>query len=137
VRVAIIDTGIDLAHPDLVANIDAGLGRNCIVGGSPQDDNGHGTHVAGIVAAADNGSGVIGVAPDARLVPIKVLDRAGSGSDSSVICAIDYLTGLATDGDPATTSGSRNMSFGRVARSGPVPTGPPRGHLSLHRRRDR
>ena len=111
-RVAIIDTGIDLTHPDLAANIDADLGRNCIVGGSPQDDNGHGTHVAGTVAAADNGSGLIGVAPDARLVPIKVLDHEGSGSYSSVICAIDYLTGLATDEDPGNDVRVANMSFG-------------------------
>ena len=117
-RVAVIDTGIDLTHPDLVANIDAGLGRNCIAGGSPQDDNGHGTHVAGIVAAAADGSGVVGVAPDARLVPIKVLDREGSGSYSSVICAIDYLTGLATDGDPGNDVQVANMSFGDVGSAG-------------------
>ena len=86
VRVAILDTGIDLTHPDLVPNLDIALGRNCITTGPPQDGHGHGTHVAGIVAAADNGLGVIGVAPDARLVPFKVLDDTGfraSGPTSS------------------------------------------------------
>src|SRR6266540_233828 len=79
VKVAILDTGIDLTHPDLVPNLDIGLGRNCITTGPPQDGHGHGTHVAGIVAAAANGIGVIGVAPEATLVPFKVLNDSGSG----------------------------------------------------------
>ena len=95
-RVAILDTGIDLTHPDLVANIDAGLGKNCVNPDlPPQDGHGHGTHVAGIVAAvAGNGIGVVGVAPSARLVPFKVLDDTGNGEWSKVICALDVLTGL-------------------------------------------
>jgi subtilisin family serine protease len=117
-RVAILDTGIDLTHPDLVPNLDIGLGRNCMGPGPPQDGHGHGTHVAGIVAAADNGIGVIGVAPQARLVPIKVLDDTGQGQWSNLICAIDYLTGLATDGDPTNDVQVANMSLGDVGSIG-------------------
>ncbi|OGO53657.1 MAG: hypothetical protein A2V84_06965, partial [Chloroflexi bacterium RBG_16_70_13] len=118
VRIAIIDTGIDLSHPDLVANIDAGLGRNCYSGGPPQDGHGHGTHVAGTAAAPANGFGVVGVAPSARLVPIKVLSDTGTGDWSNVICGIDYVTGLATDGDPGNDVQVANMSLGDVGTLG-------------------
>ena len=118
VRIAILDTGIDLTHPDLVANIDAGLGLNCMGPGPPQDGHGHGTHVAGIAAAAVNGLGVIGVAPEARLVPIKVLDDTGYGAWSNLICAIDYLTGLATDADPTNDVRVANMSLGDTGSIG-------------------
>jgi subtilisin family serine protease len=118
VRVAILDTGIDLTHPDLVPNLDIGLGKNCITAGPPQDGHGHGTHVAGIVAAAANGLGVIGAAPEARLVPIKVLDDTGQGEWSNLICAVDYLTDLATDGDPTNDVRVANMSLGDVGSIG-------------------
>ena len=118
VRVAILDTGIDLTHPDLVPNLDIALGRNCITTGPPQDGHGHGTHVAGIVAAAANGLGVIGVAPEARLVPFKVLDDTGNGEWSNLICAIDYLTGLMTDGDPSNDIRVANMSLGDTGSIG-------------------
>jgi subtilisin len=111
-RVAVIDTGIDLTHPDLVAGIDANLGLNCITAGPPQDGHGHGTHVAGIIGAGVNGIGVVGVAPDARLVPIKALNDQGEGESSNVICAIDYVTGLNTDGDPSNDVDVVNMSLG-------------------------
>lgn len=95
VRVAIIDTGIDLDHPDLAPNIAAGSGKNCIdPGASTDDDQGHGTHVAGTVAAADNGAGLVGVAPGATLIPVKVLNSQGSGSWDQVICGIDHVAGL-------------------------------------------
>ena len=88
VGVAIIDTGIDLDHEDL--NVIAQ--KNCLHPRKPaDDDNGHGTHVAGTVAALDNDRGVVGVAPGADLVAVKVLDRAGSGSWSSVICGLDWV----------------------------------------------
>ena len=118
VKVAVLDTGVDLTHPDLVPNLDIALGKNCITTGPPQDGHGHGTHVAGIIAAADNGVGVIGVAPKATIVPIKVLDDTGNGEWSNLICAVDYLTGLMTDGDPTNDVRVANMSLGDVGGIG-------------------
>ncbi len=90
VRVAVIDTGIDTTHPDLQGKVDGGY--NAITGsqapGSYVDDNGHGTHVAGIIAAIRDGKGVVGVAPKARLYAVKVLDADGTGSLSDVIKGI-------------------------------------------------
>jgi subtilisin len=84
IRVAVVDTGIDLSHPDLAANVKGGA--NFVAGASSYaDDNGHGTHVAGIIAAANNTIGVIGVAPAADLYAVKVLDRRGSGYLSGII----------------------------------------------------
>lgn len=87
VRVAIVDTGIDLDHPDLHV-----AGGATFVGGtsSADDDNGHGTHVAGIVAALDNGLGVIGVAPEAALYAVKVLNHNGEGYTSDLIRGIEW-----------------------------------------------
>lgn len=94
VRVAIIDTGIDKDHPDLVANIKGGVNfvkiRGKIIADQWDDDSGHGTHVAGSVAAVDNDIGVIGVAPDAHLYGVKVLDRRGGGYVSDVILGIQW-----------------------------------------------
>jgi len=95
VTVAVIDSGIDQDHPDLAANIDASLSRNFVSdgGSSAWDDaNGHGTHVAGTVAALDNGSGVIGVAPKAHVAAVRVLNDRGSGTWSSVIAGVDWVT---------------------------------------------
>jgi subtilisin family serine protease len=89
VGVAIIDTGIDIDHPDL--NVVGG--KNCVQGRPTYDDgNGHGTHVAGTVAAKNNGIGAVGVAPGAPLYAVRVLNNAGSGTWSSVICGIDWVT---------------------------------------------
>ncbi|NJD27505.1 MAG: hypothetical protein FIA92_04340, partial [Chloroflexi bacterium] len=119
VRVAILDTGVDLTHPDLIGNLDADLGLNCMTAGPPQDGHGHGTHVAGITAAVTgNDVGVAGVAPDARIVPIKVLDDTGYGEWSNLICAIDYLTGLMLDTDPDNDVLVANMSLGDVGSIG-------------------
>ena len=101
----IIDTGIDLDHPDL--NVNGSLGRNFIATTkTPEDDNGHGTHCAGIVAAKNNTIGVVGVAPGATVVPVKVLDRRGSGAYSVIIAGVNYVAGTATPGDAV------NMSLG-------------------------
>jgi subtilisin family serine protease len=89
VAVAVIDTGIKSNHPDL--NVVGG--KNCVLGGiNYEDQNGHGTHVAGTVAAKDNTEGVVGVAPGASLYAVRVLDAAGSGTTSQVICGIDWVT---------------------------------------------
>jgi subtilisin len=88
VAVAVIDTGIDLDHPDL--NVVGG--RNCSTGRSFDDGNGHGSHVAGTIGAKDNANGVVGVAPGVPLYAVRVLNNSGSGSWSSVICGIDWVT---------------------------------------------
>jgi subtilisin family serine protease len=92
--IAVVDTGTDLTHPDLKANLIDGVD---IVAGSndcppgPQDENGHGTHVAGIAAAAtNNGIGGAGTAPDARIMPVRVLDAEGSADDATVIKGIEW-----------------------------------------------
>lgn len=103
----IIDSGIDMDHPDL--NVDAANSRSFLGGGqssNPDDQNGHGTHVAGTVAAIDNSIGVIGVAAGAPVVSVRVLDRKGSGSNSGVIAGVDYVGANASSGDAA------NMSLG-------------------------
>lgn len=79
VKVAVLDTGVDLDHPDLAQNILPGY--NFIEPGKqPWDDNQHGTHVAGIIAAANNQIGMVGVAPEAKIIPVKVLNRSGNGN---------------------------------------------------------
>ncbi len=89
VRVAIVDTGISATHPDLAANIKGGY--NAInTTKSWNDDNGHGSHVAGIVAALNNSIGVIGAGPAVDLLAVKVLSRSGSGFTSDVIEGIQW-----------------------------------------------
>jgi subtilisin family serine protease len=89
IRVAVIDTGIDYTHPDLDGNY---IGGHDFVNpdDDPMDDNGHGTHVAGTIAAEDNGSGVVGVAPGAQLYALKVLNSSGSGNIGNIIAALDW-----------------------------------------------
>ena len=101
VDVAVIDTGIDLDHPDL--NV---FDAVSYAGGAGDDGNGHGTHVAGTIGALDNGIGVVGVAPGARLWAVKVLNNGGSGSYANVIKGIDYVTANAGSIEVA------NMSLG-------------------------
>ncbi|HEV3474369.1 MAG TPA: S8 family serine peptidase [Actinomycetota bacterium] len=108
VNVAVIDTGIDLEHPDL----NAVNGIDCIGDGPADDGNGHGTHVAGTIGAKNNGSGVVGVAPGTKLYAVKVLNSNGSGTDSQVVCGIDWVTGTLTDDDPSNDIPVANMSLG-------------------------
>jgi subtilisin len=107
-NVAVIDTGIDLDHPDL--NVTAG--KDCTGSGSPDDDNGHGTHVAGTIAAKNNGTGVVGVAPGTKVYAVKVLNKQGSGTNSEVICGIDWVTGTLTDTNADNDITVANMSLG-------------------------
>ncbi|MBZ9778752.1 S8 family peptidase [Psychroflexus sp. CAK8W] len=104
----ILDSGIDLDHPDL--NVDGSRGFNAFTSGrdgkSLDDGNGHGSHVAGTIAALNNSIGVIGVAPGASVIPVKVLDSRGSGSYSGVIAGVDHVAANGTSGDVA------NMSLG-------------------------
>jgi subtilisin family serine protease len=92
VKVAVLDTGIDRSHPDLAANLVGGF--NAIAGADPanfDDDNGHGTAMAGIIAARRNHAGVIGAAPRALIYAVKVLDRNGQGHTSDGIHALGVL----------------------------------------------
>lgn len=108
----VIDTGIDLNHEDLNVDIDRSISYASL---DPfgffnvfnaDDQQGHGSHVAGTMAAIDNNVGVIGVAPGATVVAVKVLDALGSGFNSNVIKGVDYVAANAAAGDVA------NMSLG-------------------------
>jgi hypothetical protein len=105
----VIDSGIELKHPDL--RVDTARSRSFISDTSPNDANGHGTHVAGTIAAINNTIGVIGVAPGATVVSVRVLDRRGSGSNSGVIAGVEYVAANGRPGDVA------NMSLGGGASS--------------------
>jgi hypothetical protein len=103
----VLDTGIELTHPDL--NINANRGFTAFTKGRDanlNDLNGHGTHVAGTIAALDNTIGVVGVAAGAQVIPVKVLDGRGSGSNSGVIAGVDFVKANGKAGDVA------NMSLG-------------------------
>jgi subtilisin family serine protease len=99
----VIDSGIDLAHADLNTS------RNChtyFIGTSPSDGNGHGTHVAGTIAAKNNGQDVVGVAANAYVCSVRVLGNSGSGSWEGVINGVNYVAANGAVGDVA------NMSVG-------------------------
>ncbi len=87
VGVAVVDTGLDTSHPDL--RVSGSFYSAYTATG--KDDNGHGTHVGGIIAAKNDGYDVVGVAPNTMLYAIKVLNRSGSGTDSTVIAGLDWI----------------------------------------------
>lgn len=112
-RAWIIDSGIDMDHNDL--NVSGswhqskGFSRSFLGGKedkNPDDQHGHGTHVAGTVGAINNSIGVVGIAAGVEVVAVRVLDRRGSGTYSAVIKGIDYVAAEASSGDAA------NMSLG-------------------------
>jgi len=104
-RAFVIDSGVDLDHPDL--NVNTTMSRSFTREKNADDGNGHGTHVAGTIAAiANNNIGVVGVAAGAEIVAVKVLTRSGSGSNSGVIAGVDYVAQVGRAGDVA------NMSLG-------------------------
>jgi len=115
VNVAVIDSGIDMTHPDLVAAYRGGY-NDIDREKPPLDDHGHGTHVAGIIGATDNTTGVVGVAPAVNLWAVKVLASDGSGTDENLVAGLDWVVAKkneiggawvvnmsigATDGTPA------------------------------------
>jgi tripartite motif-containing protein 71 len=119
--VAVIDTGIDYEHPDL----DVVERTNCVppyadpeveacLDDGGEDGYGHGTHVAGTIAALDNGEGVVGVAPGARLWSVRVLTDGGWGYDSWIVAGIDWVTAHADQIEVA------NMSLGGFGESPPL-----------------
>ncbi|MGO4541481.1 S8 family peptidase [Paenibacillus sp. 2TAB19] len=108
VKVGVIDTGIDFNHPDLRQSLSRGinlLNRSLL----PHDDNGHGTHIAGTIAAANQLQGMIGVAPRALISPVKAFDHNGSAFVSDIILGIDWCVRNRMD--------VINMSFGMKTRS--------------------
>lgn len=109
VGVAVVDTGIDMTHPDLADNVASecydAYSNGC------QDNDGHGTHVAGIIGAIDNNIDVVGVAPQATLYNVKVLDSNGSGSDATVIVGLEWIAANAASTTPHIKV--VNMSLGR------------------------
>jgi subtilisin len=113
INVAVLDTGIDPTHPDL--NV-AG-GTNCSQGKGFSDRSYHGTFVAGVIGAKDNGFGVVGVAPGARLWAVRVLDKNGKGSTSTVLCGIDWVTATRADSAPNNDIQVANMSLGETGNT--------------------
>ncbi|MBC8143992.1 MAG: S8 family serine peptidase, partial [bacterium] len=102
-RVWIIDTGIDFDHDDL--NVNERLSKSFVRKGKSADDqNGHGTHVAGIIGAKNNRIGTIGVAPNATLISVRVLDKNGEGQASWIIAGVEHVLANAQSGDVANFS---------------------------------
>lgn len=113
VRVAIIDTGINGAHSDLKGAVRGGV--NFINSNAPPlDDNGHGTHVAGIIAARDNDFGVVGVAPEAELYALKAFDSTGSGAISGIISAVEWCVKNDMQVVNMSFGGNHNRALGRA-----------------------
>jgi subtilisin len=120
VRVLVIDSGVDVDHPDLTPNLDLANSLDCLTPGStadPIDEHGHGTHVAGIAAAAYNsdGYGAVGVAAMADLVAVRAFGANGYGSTEDILCGIEHATTLARDGIPVVV----NMSFSEAGTDSP------------------
>lgn len=93
VTVAVLDTGVDLNHPDLASQVRADGYDFVDDDGDPSDENGHGTHVSGIIAARlNNGEGIVGLAPNVRILPVRVLDAEGSGQDQWIADGIRFAT---------------------------------------------
>ena len=122
VGVAIVDTGLDFNHADFIRSGGGSvISPSCVDahGGNCQDQNGHGTHVGGIVAAQDNLIDVVGVAPGVTLYAVRVLDSSGSGYDSDIIAGLDWIwdqNGGVNVTNPLSISVA-NMSLGRAGNA--------------------
>jgi len=123
--VAVVDTGVDMDHPDLADNIEAHLGWDFVNDDSdPSDDNGHGTHCAGTVAAVtDNATGIAGMAPEARILPVKVLDSGGGGSTSTLAEGINYAVAQGADVISMSVGGATGSTSLRLAVSNAAAAG--------------
>jgi len=135
----ILDTGIDLQHQDLNVLGSAPFAKSFITGQTVQDGHGHGTHVAGTVAAKNNTFGVVGVAAGAKVVPVKVLSNSGSGSWGGVLAGVNHVATYGIPGDVvnmslggtgtyaaletaiATLAGSRKIFFSIAAGNNNIP----------------
>jgi subtilisin family serine protease len=102
----VLDTGIDLTHPDLNVQTSTTFAKSFISGQGVADGHGHGTHVAGIAAAKNNNVGMVGISAGARVVPVKVLSNAGSGSWEGVLAGLNHVAKYDIPGDVV------NMSLG-------------------------
>ena len=129
VRIAVLDTGVDPTHPDLTANVNTSLavsfvdGQTWNVSTDAVQDFDHGTHIAGIIAAADNAFGVIGVAPEAEIVPVQVLRRpTGNGRPDDVIAGMVYAADIGADVINLSLAFTRHRSGGIVDFGTPDPT---------------
>lgn len=123
-RVAVLDSGIITNQPDLVPNLNLGLSKSFVPGedlNPPYNTFNHGTHVAGIIAAAINNFGTQGVAPEAEIVAVKVLRASGSGEFSWMIEALDYASGPDVHADIV------NMSLGALINIKPSAPGANKG----------
>ena len=127
INVVVVDTGIDFNHPELSPVYMGGL-NTYNTANPPMDDNDHGTHVSGTIAAADNNVGVVGVAPRVKLWAVKVLDSSGSGSSDHIIQAIDWVIQkkntlggnwiMNFSLGSSTASGLERIAFGRATDAG-------------------
>lgn len=100
----ILDTGINLTHPDLNVQTNPTFAKSFISGQTIEDGKGHGTHCAGIAAAKNNAIGVVGVSAGAKVVPVKVLNNAGSGSFSTVLAGLNHVAMYDIPGDVVSMS---------------------------------
>lgn len=104
VTVAILDTGVKASHPDLSGRVAKGFNAITDKAGAQSDDNGHGTFLAGMIAGKSNGAGVVGIAPNARILPVKVLNADGIGDSDDIAQGIIWAVDNGAD--------VINMSFG-------------------------
>jgi subtilisin family serine protease len=124
VVVGVVDSGIDFAHPDLAQNVDFDDSASCVTGvpdtnpASWRDDNGHGTHNAGTIAAASNGIGIVGVAPNVKIASIKVAQATGLITPAAVVCAFEWaakrhidVTNNSYTVDKGATTGADPLDF--------------------------